>query len=113
MNWSQFRVTTPRGSAIFSEEFPASWAEVQEKAGGKGLWEFTADRAIGVLQVFANHWDYLLVAPGARATRRLVVALDVADTDRVVAVEFLAIELAEGLIVVAHARIRGVINPRR
>ena len=104
MDWAKFTVTTPNRAAIYDERFPARWDHITSQTGGLGLWDFTPDRAIAVLSVFALHWKHLnLVGDGP--ARQLIIALDVTGTDQIVGIAFVGVELRTGQIVVTHAEL--------
>ncbi len=101
-DWTRLVAGSAEGRrAIYSEQFPGRWANVETDLGGPGALDLTEHEASQLLTVFATHWEYLPPTEQADEIRYHLVVLDAPIRSARVAVAFIARQLRPGQIVVA------------
>ena len=101
--WTRLVAGSAEGRrAIYSEQFPGRWADLETDLGGPGALDFTEHEASQLLTVFATHWEHLPPTEQTDEIRYHLVVLDAPIRSAHVAVAFVARRLRPDQIVVAY-----------
>ena len=96
-DWARLIAGSASGRrAIYGEQFPARWAELEVDQGGVGIIEFTEHEASQLLTVFATHWEHLPASDQTDQIRYHLVMLEAPARSSQVAVAFFARALRTG-----------------
>lgn len=101
-DWTRLIAGSAEGRrAIYSEQFPGRWADLEVDLGGPGAVDFTEHEA-SQLTVFATHWEHLPPTEQSDEIRYHLVVLETPIRSAHAAVAFVARQLRSDQIVAAY-----------